>query len=38
MTSHRPSLVLELPTDRWTYCLQCAKPWPCDEAKEETDK
>lgn len=30
MTSeHRPSIVLELPPDRWLYCLKCQKRWPC---------
>ena len=30
--THRPSLVLELPPDRWVYCLRCQKPWPCPDA------
>lgn len=35
MSPHRPSLVLELPPDRWMYCLVCQKPWPCPDAPEE---
>ena len=34
-STHRPSVVLELPPDRWLYCLQCAKPWPCPDTTEE---
>jgi hypothetical protein len=36
MSEHRPSLVLELPPDRWLYCLTCAKPWPCPDSTKET--
>ena len=36
MTAHRPSLVLELPEDRRTFCLACARPWPCPDAEEVT--
>ena len=33
-STHRPSLVLELPPDRWMYCLACAQPWPCPDSQE----
>ena len=33
-STHRPSLVLELPPDRWVYCLACQKPWPCEDAPD----
>lgn len=33
-STHRPSVVLELPPDRWLYCLTCAKPWPCPDSEE----
>jgi hypothetical protein len=33
-SAHRPSLVLELPEERALFCLACAKPWPCPEARK----
>ena len=30
--THRPSAVLELPPDRWLYCLLCSMRWPCAAA------
>lgn len=35
-STHRPSLVLELPPDRWVYCLACQKPWPCPDAPADS--
>lgn len=32
---HRPSIVLELPGDRWMFCLVCQQPWPCKQAGQK---
>ena len=32
MTKHMPSIVAELPPDRWLYCLICSQKWPCPDA------
>lgn len=34
---HRPSIVLELPPDRWLFCLVCQKPWPCPTSLTQDD-
>jgi len=35
MTEHVPSIVAELPPDRWLYCLICSQKWPCPNAPIE---
>lgn len=33
---HRPSIVTELPPDRWLYCVTCQQPWPCNDSENTT--